>query len=145
MWKWCIIVTRFRFSNLNLNARCLFTPPSLLTALVPVTSPAAVGTEVDVVRLRSEWEEHVRDMRDDHVSKVKQLVKEMQHEMDGKEENFQDTLNTQMGNQATHPTCSLPFTLRHFCYVIYSARQEFVTVRISIASCKTQYEFVKLE
>ena len=70
---------------------------------------------MDVVRLRSEWEEHVRDMRDDHVSKVKQLVKEMQHEMDGKEENFQDTLNTQMGNQPypTRPHYPSSLLLRH--------------------------------
>ena len=76
---------------------------SPLTALVPldatVTSQALVQTTgVDMVRLRSEWEEQVRDMRDDHVAKVKQLVKEMQAEMDRKEESFQETLNTQMGN-----------------------------------------------
>ena len=76
---------------------------SPLTALVPldaaVRSQALVQTTgVDMVRLRSEWEEQVRDMRDDHVAKVKQLVKEMQAEMDRKEESFQETLNTQMGN-----------------------------------------------
>ena len=80
----------------------------LLVALVS-TDAAAMVDGAELQRLRHEYDERMRDVQDDHVTRVKQLAKELQAQMDAKERDFQETLNAALGTRMRRHTV-LPST-----------------------------------
>ena len=77
----------------------------LLVALVSTDAAMVDGAELQ--RLRHEYDERMRDVQDDHVTRVKQLAKELQAQMDAKERDFQETLNAALGTRMRRHTAFL--------------------------------------
>ena len=77
--------------------------------------------------MREEYEERIVDMRNDHTTRVKQLAKELQAQMDEKEREFQETLNSALGRREFQDTLNSVLGMREFQETLNSAlgRQEF--------------------
>jgi len=58
---------------------------------------AALDSEQELERMKSEYEEKLRDTETDHSGRIKQLVKEFRLQMAQKEKDFQTNYNEVLG------------------------------------------------